>query len=272
MPPLVSVIIPAFNRSKSLLGAIDSVLNQTFFDLELLVVDDFSTDDTAEMVQTLSKAESRLRYIPNQLKGANNARNLGMELSTGKYLVFLDSDDKLCPTMVESHFGILDRSSEYCVSVSYSRVFRQSNSSEFISSSIYSPTLLIDYLVKKVTWPINTVMLKRDFLQREKIKFHPELLNGQDYCFFLSVINAQPSIAYIHKVLSINHHLMAEPKDVKVSAGDTLKHKVSRLKSRNIALSIAWRGLSVPDFFTFLRYFAKYQGGLIYDIARTGFR
>ena len=88
--PRVSVVIPAFNRAQNLQRAIDSVLIQHFKDFELIVVDDGSTDNTNEVVQSFG---SRVRYLFQKNQGPGAARNTGVEHASGKWIAFLDSDD-----------------------------------------------------------------------------------------------------------------------------------------------------------------------------------
>ncbi len=90
----VSVIIPTYNRAQKVLRAVRSVLNQTFLDFELIVVDDGSTDDTAGV---LSRYKEKIHYLYQPNKGPSSARNLGVMESSGEYLAFLDSDDYWLP-------------------------------------------------------------------------------------------------------------------------------------------------------------------------------
>ena len=89
--PLVSVVIPTYNRAAFVGKAVDSVLNQTFTDYEVIVVDDGSTDDTREQ---LNKYGSGIRYIYQENQGVSAARNTGIAASRGEWLAFLDSDDE----------------------------------------------------------------------------------------------------------------------------------------------------------------------------------
>lgn len=89
MPPLVSVIIPTFNRIDLLKQTVDSVRSQTFRDYELIIVDDGSTDGTTEWLQTLSD----VRFVSQKNSGIASSRNKGASLSLGKWLAFLDHDD-----------------------------------------------------------------------------------------------------------------------------------------------------------------------------------
>lgn len=98
MPPVVSVIIPTYNRSNLLREAIESVLRQTYRDVEIIVVDDGSTDDTPVVVRSLS---GPIRYLFQENRGRSAARNHGLEESRGRYILFLDSDDLLLPHALE---------------------------------------------------------------------------------------------------------------------------------------------------------------------------
>jgi glycosyltransferase involved in cell wall biosynthesis len=92
--PAVSVVIPAFNRASVIANAIQSVLGQSFRELELIVVDDGSRDATAETVLAISQSDSRIRLIRHQSnRGAQAARNAGIRAALGEWVAFLDSDD-----------------------------------------------------------------------------------------------------------------------------------------------------------------------------------
>ena len=90
--PLVSVVLPTYNRAYTISRAIDSVLDQTHSDLELIVVDDGSNDDTNDVLKEYMKKDSRVTYARQEHLGANRARNYGIRLARGRYLAFQDSD------------------------------------------------------------------------------------------------------------------------------------------------------------------------------------
>ena len=111
MPPLVSVIIPTYNRAWVLKEAVDSVLAQEFGDFELIVVDDGSTDATAEL---LAAYADRVRVLRQTNRGVSAARNAGIAAARGKLIAFLDSDDLWLPGKLgrqveffNSHAGVL---------------------------------------------------------------------------------------------------------------------------------------------------------------------
>jgi glycosyltransferase involved in cell wall biosynthesis len=104
--PKVSVIIPTYNRANLIAESIKSVLNQTFTDFEIIVVDDGSADNTKEVVESFK--EPRIRYIYQANKGVSCARNVGIFASKGEYIAFLDSDDIWLPQNLELKIKLLD--------------------------------------------------------------------------------------------------------------------------------------------------------------------
>jgi glycosyltransferase involved in cell wall biosynthesis len=101
-PPTFSVIIATFNRAHLLPRSIQSILNQTFSDFELIIVDDGSTDHTGAVIEQIQ--DTRIRYVYEKNKGRSAARNAGVALAKGQYVTFLDSDDEALPAGLE-HFA-----------------------------------------------------------------------------------------------------------------------------------------------------------------------
>ncbi len=97
----ISVVIPVYNTEKYLRQCIDSVVNQTFKDIEIICVDDGSTDNSLEILKEYQKNDSRLIILQQNHIGAGEARNKGIEVAKGKYIGFLDSDDWFEPDMLE---------------------------------------------------------------------------------------------------------------------------------------------------------------------------
>ena len=102
----VSVIIPTYNRAHLVSEAINSVLNQTYQDFEIIVVDDGSTDETCEKLRPY---QDKIKYVYVKNGGAAYARNVGMKIARGKYIAFLDSDDLYYPYKIELQADFLDR-------------------------------------------------------------------------------------------------------------------------------------------------------------------
>ncbi|MEN6553319.1 MAG: glycosyltransferase [Methanobacterium sp.] len=103
--PKVSVIIPTYNRAHLIPRAIKSVLNQTYHDIEIIIVDDSSTDNTEEIIKSFK--DVNLKYIRHDInKGASAARNTGIKASKGEYIAFQDSDDEWFPDKLEQQMEV----------------------------------------------------------------------------------------------------------------------------------------------------------------------
>ena len=116
--PLVSVVIPAYNAAATVEATIGSALGQSFPSIEVIVVDDGSTDTTAELVTRLARTDRRLRLVQSENKGVAHARNLGIEHSRGTFIAPLDADDLWQPTKLEKQVAAFQRDPElgfvYC--------------------------------------------------------------------------------------------------------------------------------------------------------------
>lgn len=104
--PLVSVVIPYFNARDHIAETINSVIDQTFKDLEIIIVDDGSTDNTFDIIQSFG---SRIKSFRWENRGASAARNKGTELSSGEYIQYLDSDDLLLPSAIEKRIEVFNK-------------------------------------------------------------------------------------------------------------------------------------------------------------------
>lgn len=104
---LVSTIIPVFNRPEMIVEAIDSVLNQTYRPIEIIVVDDGSTDNTKQVLTELAKQHDEIIVLSQTNSGPGAARELGLQSASGEFVQYLDSDDLLCPNKFEQQVSIL---------------------------------------------------------------------------------------------------------------------------------------------------------------------
>lgn len=100
-PGLISVIVPVYNVEKYLQDCVDSILNQTYRSLEIILIDDGSTDRSAELCDVYALRDSRVKTIHKINGGQSEARNLGLDISHGEYISFVDSDDIIHPRFLE---------------------------------------------------------------------------------------------------------------------------------------------------------------------------
>jgi glycosyltransferase involved in cell wall biosynthesis len=121
---MISIIVPTFNYGRFIRDCIESVLSQSIADWECIVVDNASTDDTAQIVTQYTRQDSRIKYCKlDDNKGPSCARNVGIQLSKGEYILFLDSDDLIGPKKLESALVLFERNPSSSIVYSDMRYF-----------------------------------------------------------------------------------------------------------------------------------------------------
>lgn len=99
----VSVIIPVYNVEKYLESCLESIKSQTFTDYELILINDGSTDESVAIMRRYAKTDARIRIISQSNRGVSAARNLGLSVAEGEYVLFVDSDDTILPDALEHY-------------------------------------------------------------------------------------------------------------------------------------------------------------------------
>lgn len=138
---MVSIIIPTYNREHTIKRAVDSVLEQTYQDFELIIVDDASTDNTCQIISEYK--DSRIKYLKTEDRhGANHARNVGISNAQGEYIAFQDSDDVWQPDKLEKQMKILQEESD--VDIVFSRYLHHlaNGKAALVPNKNYSAALL----------------------------------------------------------------------------------------------------------------------------------
>jgi glycosyltransferase involved in cell wall biosynthesis len=184
--PEVSVIIPTYNRAYCIHTAIDSVLQQSFTNFELLIINDGSTDDTSTLLTKYQQLDSRIRVINMQVNaGATAARNIGIKASKGMYIAFQDSDDHWSPTKLAKQLEVF-KTSSLKPGVVYCQISRDDgvqtktspNTSRELNGNILST------LVYENTIGTPSAMVEKNLLNLVN-GFNEKLKRSQDWDLFL---------------------------------------------------------------------------------------
>lgn len=111
MTMLVSIVVPTYNRAHMIETTVKSILNQTYKDIEIIIVDDGSTDDTEDVVRKIAHGSAMpIRYFSKPNGGCSSARNMGVRMAEGECIAFLDSDDQFTPNAIESLVAVMEKS------------------------------------------------------------------------------------------------------------------------------------------------------------------
>lgn len=119
----ISVVVPAYNAETTLQRSIESILNQSYSNIEIIIVDDGSEDQTREVAQTLREKDDRIRIIHQTNSGVSAARNKGLETATGEYITFLDADDYMESEVYEKMVAEMERDRLDIVSAAIKEVY-----------------------------------------------------------------------------------------------------------------------------------------------------
>jgi teichuronic acid biosynthesis glycosyltransferase TuaG len=182
-PPVVTVIMPAYNVERFIGQAIDSVRNQTFTDWQLLVLDDGSRDGTCDVVQKRAEEDSRIRLLRNeQNMGVAKTRNRGFELCTSPYVALLDSDDVWHPAKLERQLEVMRATG---ADVCYTSYGIMDASGEKVKQDYLVPEQTdFSGLLKENVIGCSTVMLRGDVVKKYRFETN---LHHEDYALWLKL-------------------------------------------------------------------------------------
>ena len=119
----ISIIVPVYDVEKYLENCIESILNQTFKDFELILVDDGSTDNSGKICDIYEKKDSRIKVIHKNNGGLSSARNAGLDIACGKYVGFIDSDDSIHPRMYEILYDLIKKYESDISCCNYKKIY-----------------------------------------------------------------------------------------------------------------------------------------------------
>jgi len=198
--PLVTVIIPCFNYGKYLPEAFESIRLQDYPNIEIIVVDDGSTDNTKDITEKNQKA----RYIYQINQGLSAARNTGIKNSKGELIIFLDADDMLLPDAINTNLYYLKQNEELAfVSGAFEMRFTESgeivNKIQEVKSDHYSQLLKGNYI------GVPAAVLYRRWIFDEML-FDISLKNCQDYDLYLKIAREYPVFHHTKKIATYRIH------------------------------------------------------------------
>lgn len=200
MAAKVSVIIPTYNRVKLLDYCLRSVLYQTHRDLEAIVIDDGSSDGTSDFLHRAADKDARLKIFSQDHRGAQAARNLGYEKSTGEFVSFLDDDDLWHPQKTEKQLDTFKQTTDgvVCQTVWFRSWPGDHN---FLFNEIDERDFLARFLMLDVVWQTAAPLWRKSFLDKVG-PWDERLTSGQDLDFHTRCLCFQPKLEILPDVLN----------------------------------------------------------------------
>lgn len=222
--PLVSVIVPVYNSEKYIERCINSLTFQTLQDIEIIVINDGSTDDSDNICKRLEKKDQRVHYFFQENKGVSAARNKGLNMATGEWITFVDSDDWVEPTMCEHAYrAAVNSDADIVMWAFWADVAEKSRKQHFVKlcpgDVTSSKTLIQSKIISRyadgdikgnfisagATWG---KMCRRNLLERYQLRFVEGLTRAQDTIFWLYAFEYACKIFYLNEYL--NHYSISE--------------------------------------------------------------
>lgn len=242
--PQVSIIVPVYNVENYIERCLNSLVNQTFKDIEIITINDGSTDKSLELLNKYAKEDIRVSVIDLGDEGVSYCRNLGIEKANGKYIMFVDSDDWIDSNMVEVMYKKAEENNLDLVMCSYIREFKDHSKEKifnFPEEIIYKGNEVKNELLRKLVGPIKeelsnpelldalgTVwgkLYRVDILKENKLKFVDlkEIGSAEDTLFNIFTFNYLKKVMFLNKPMY--HYWRDNPKSVTSQYNPKLKEQ-----------------------------------------------
>lgn len=231
--PKVSVIVPVYNVEKYLIKSLDSLVNQTLEDIEIIVVNDGSTDNSKKIIEIYKeKYKNKIKYLEKTNGGLSDARNFGIPHATGEYIAFLDSDDYVELDTYEKMYNKAKEENADMVECDF--IWEYPNKTKIDTGIIYTNKKEMLTYARVVAW---NKLIKRDLLEKYKIEF-PKGLRYEDVEFFYKMVPyynkvsfvKEPLIHYIQRKSSISKVQNERTKEI----FEVLDNVIEYYKNKNL--------------------------------------
>lgn len=191
---LISIIMPAYNVDQYIEESIKSVIKQTYYCWELIIVDDGSQDKTYNVADMYRKKDGRIKIIKQKNNGSATARNKGIEVAKGEYITFLDSDDYWDSKYLMSMINAIEKCNEYTMVYSLpTSVYSNGKTESTPVSEVPSKTDLTAYVTKygdfRPVWNMDCFIVRKKILIDYGISFDHNIQVSQDIGFFLKLLS-----------------------------------------------------------------------------------
>jgi glycosyltransferase involved in cell wall biosynthesis len=210
----VSVIIPIYNAYDYLRPALDTVVDQTLREIEIICIDDGSTDRSLDIIKEYQKADERVRIVTENNAGVSTARNKGIIRTRGKYIIFLDADDFYEPTLLEDMYEMAERESlDITVSLydiynnktaRFSPPIEEDHGDIYAQGNVTSKNEFPNFILQSVSGYVWNKLFRAEFIKDKELTFAPELYVFEDIHFVCTALSLANRVGRVEKTLV--HH------------------------------------------------------------------
>lgn len=199
---LISAIIPIYNAEEHLIKCVESIRKQTYKNFEIILVDDGSIDNSAAICKDLKRLDKRITFIRKKNQGVSSARNLGIDLAKGEYLVFIDADDTIVSIYFEELIKVIQVANFDLVFSGYHRVKKNKNIEVCTIDKNITGNILNDfYKIRNFIYTPWAKIYKKDIIINNKIRFPVECTDAEDQIFNFIYLKYVKQYFFINKPL-----------------------------------------------------------------------
>ena len=194
MEPLVSIIIPVYNVEKYITKTVESVLSQTYKNIEIILVDDGSPDNSSQLIDSFAKEDNRIKVVHKQNGGVSSARNAGIDKAQGKYISFIDGDDWVDPNYVQYFLNLIEKYN--CDLVYNINNYSTNNTKSRDCESVISSEKAIEWIyLGKIFVAVWNKMYRTSFLKEYNIRFDESIWYGEGMLFNIDCLQFTDQVA-----------------------------------------------------------------------------
>lgn len=252
--PMYSVIVPIYNCEKYLRSCLESLLFQTYKDFEVICVNDGSTDNSLAIAEEYAQLDRRFIVVNNENAGPSVARNIGIELARGKYIMFLDSDDYYSENALERIKKVFADSDQAEAVLFGTNIFPMSpRASEWHYNVLTTPdryfkridqlTLLTTPYLKVYTWRF---CFSREFINKNNIRFQSQYKYGEDAIFVLTALPKLNGLVCISDKLYNYRHFRPDSLMNQINK-DYIKYTKEQLRALKAIITVSIKTFGVPS-------------------------
>lgn len=220
--PLVSVLMPVYNAAPYVKDAIDSILNQTFADFELLVFNDGSTDSSAEVIESIK--DKRIVFIDSAKNFGYVAHlNNGLQLARGKYIARMDADDIALPTRFEKQIAFLEANSEVGLCGTSFRTF---GASEIVVSVPEGNEEIREFLLRNSPMAHPTVIFRKALVEQHSLHYDKDFMPTEDYKLWYDI----SKLTKLHNITEVLLYYRVHPHQISSYMNDTQRANADKVR------------------------------------------
>lgn len=257
--PFISVIVAIYQAEKTLSHCVDSILGQTLRDIEVILVNDGSSDKSSEICDEYARKDNRIKVFHKEHSGVSDTRQMGLLNVTGDYVIHCDSDDWMEPDMLETLYKNAQESDADLVVCDYWAEYRERVAQKAFEQNINADTDLCEQM-ENLLLSVWNKLIRRSFIVQNDLHFLPSVCYAEDLYFVFNALDQNPKIAYVPLPLyhynvqnegSLTHNVLQECFD---SQEIVLTKLSGCLSNASLKKKLVWHKCS----FLYYAYKSKY--------------